>query len=152
MNRRLRTVLDRLQPNVVPEDLDKKFEKVRAFQTDDQVYANNYSSGKTWKPAIVVTPTGPLSYQVQSEDGQLWRIDQLRKRYVTAEQNHSAERIEAQKDETGERTVEAIPDEDTAVVTTPREETATADRLREQEDTHNGSETTNVWGEGMNVL
>ncbi|OUC47601.1 hypothetical protein D917_01379, partial [Trichinella nativa] len=99
----LRTVLDRLQPDVVPEDLDKKFEKVRTFQTDDQVYAKNYSSEKTWKPAIVVTPTGPLSYQVQSEDGQLWRrhIDQLRKRYVTA-----------------------IPDEHRAVVTTPREETA----------------------------
>ncbi|KRX81483.1 Uncharacterized protein T06_10520, partial [Trichinella sp. T6] len=68
MNRRLQTVLDRLQPDVVPEDLDKKFEKVRPFQTDDQVYAKNYSSGKTWKPAIVVTPTGPLSYQVQTED------------------------------------------------------------------------------------
>ncbi|KRX55884.1 Transposon Ty3-I Gag-Pol polyprotein [Trichinella sp. T9] len=104
MNRRLQTVLDRLQPDVVPEDLDKKFEKVRPFQTDDQVYAKNYSSGKTWKPAIVVTPTGPLSYQVQTED----------------------ERIEAQEDETGEKTVEAIPDEDTAVVTTPREETAAA--------------------------
>ncbi|KRX23353.1 hypothetical protein T07_5513, partial [Trichinella nelsoni] len=72
---------------------------------------------------IVVTPTGPLSYQVQTEDGQLWRrhIDQLRIRYVTPEQNHSAEKIESQ-----EETVEAIPEEDTAVVTTPREESAAA--------------------------
>ncbi|KRX18868.1 Uncharacterized protein T07_3375, partial [Trichinella nelsoni] len=128
MNRRLRTVLDRLQPDVVSEDLDKRFEKVRTFQTDDQVYAKNYSSEKAWKPAIVVTPTGPLSYQVQTEDGQLWRrhIDQLRKRYVTAEQNHSAEKDESQEDETAEKTVEAIPEEHRAVVTTPREETAAA--------------------------
>ncbi|KRZ81567.1 Uncharacterized protein T08_2084 [Trichinella sp. T8] len=128
MNRRLRTVLDRLQPDVVSEDLDKKFERVRTFQTDDQVYAKNYSSEKAWKPAIVVTPTGPLSYQVQTEDGQLWRrhIDQLRKRYVTAEQNHSAEKVESQKDETAEKAVEAIPEEHRAVVTTPREETVAA--------------------------
>ncbi|KRZ95153.1 hypothetical protein T08_2554 [Trichinella sp. T8] len=105
MNRRLRTVLDRVQPDVVPEDLDKNFENVRTFQTDDQVYAKNYSSEKTWKPAIVVTPRGPLSYQIQTEDGQLWRrhIDQLRKRYETAEQNHSAEKAESQEDETAEK-------------------------------------------------
>ncbi|KRX69386.1 hypothetical protein T06_7340 [Trichinella sp. T6] len=130
MNRRLRTVLDRVQPDVVPEDLDKNFENVRTFQTDDQVYAKNYSSEKTWKPAIVVTPRGPLSYQVQTEDGQLWRrhIDQLRKRYVTAEQNHSAEKAESQEDETAEKTVrtEIISEEDTAVVTTPREKSAAA--------------------------
>ncbi|KRZ46995.1 hypothetical protein T02_1245, partial [Trichinella nativa] len=69
-----------------------------------------------------------LSYQVQTEDGQLWRrhIDQLRKRYVTAEQNHCAEKVESQEDETAEKTVEAIPEEHRAVVTTPREETAAA--------------------------
>ncbi|KAL1286096.1 Uncharacterized protein TPS_00892 [Trichinella pseudospiralis] len=63
-----------------------------------------------------------------TEDGQLWRrhIDQLRKRYVTTEQNHSAEKDESQEDETAERTVEAIPEEHTAVATTPREETAAA--------------------------
>ncbi|KRY59721.1 Transposon Tf2-9 polyprotein [Trichinella britovi] len=128
MNRRLRTILDRLQPDVVSEDLDKKFERVRTFQTDDQVYAKNYSSEKAWKPAIVVTPTGPLSYQVQTEDGQLWHrhIDQLRKRYVTAEQNHSAEKVESQEDKTAEKAVEAIPEEHRAVVTTPREETVAA--------------------------
>ncbi|KRY20306.1 Uncharacterized protein T12_11201 [Trichinella patagoniensis] len=123
MNRRLRAVLDRLQPDVVPEDLDKKFEKVRTFQTEDQEYAKNYSSEKTWKPAIVVTPTGPLSYQVQIEDGKLWRrhINQLRKRYVTAEQNHSAEKVESHEDETAEKTVEAITEEDTAVADAGRQ-------------------------------
>ncbi|KRY10622.1 LanC-like protein 2 [Trichinella patagoniensis] len=135
MNRRLRTVLDRLQPDVVPEDLDKKFEKF-------------------------LTLTGPLFYQVQTEDGQLWRrhIDQLRKRYVTGEQNHSAERIEAQEDETGEKTVEAIPDEDTQQLSQHLGKKLrqrhhhllvkvldNRDRLREKEDRHNGSETTNVY-------
>ncbi|KRY42841.1 Uncharacterized protein T01_3575 [Trichinella spiralis] len=111
----------------------------------------------------VVTPTGPLSYQVQTEDGQLWRrhIDQLRKRYVTAEENHSAKKIESQEDKTGEETVEAIPEEDTAVVTTPREESAAASQSPDtasvgqqrsstrKKDRHNGSRTTNVKGEGM---
>ncbi|XP_003367476.1 glutamate [NMDA] receptor subunit epsilon-1, partial [Trichinella spiralis] len=80
---------------------------------------------KTWKPATVVTSTGTLSCQVQKEDGQLWRkhIDQLRKRYVTAEQNNSAEKDQSQEHKTAERTAEAIPEEHTAVVTTPREET-----------------------------
>ncbi|KRX14070.1 hypothetical protein T07_15262 [Trichinella nelsoni] len=112
---------------------------------------------------IVVTPTGPLSYQVQTEDGQLWRrhIDQLIKRYVTAEQNHSAEKIESQEDKTGEETVKAIPEEDTAVLTTPREENAAASQSPDtanvgqhrsstrKKDCHNGSRTTNVKGEGM---
>ncbi|KRZ00689.1 Uncharacterized protein T11_4754 [Trichinella zimbabwensis] len=130
MNRRLRTILDRVQPDVASEDPEKNFEKIRTFETDDQVYAKNYSSGKIWKPATVVTPTGPLSYKVQTEDGQLWRrhIDQLRKRYVTAEQDHSAERIESQEDKAGEETVtaEIIPVENAVVVTTPREESAAA--------------------------
>ncbi|XP_003377509.1 putative integrase core domain protein [Trichinella spiralis] len=114
MNRRLRTVLDRLQPDVELEDLDKNFEKVRTFQTDDQVYARNYSSEKTWKPATFVTQTGPPSYQVQTEDGQLWprHIDQRKS-------NHRKIKLE-------KKTVEAIPEEDTAVVTTPREESAAA--------------------------
>ncbi|KRY35447.1 Uncharacterized protein T01_5966 [Trichinella spiralis] len=114
MNRRLRTVLDRLQPDVELEDLDKNFEKVRTFQTYDQVYARNYSSEKTWKPATFVTQTGPPSYQVQTEDGQLWprHIDQRKS-------NHRKIKLE-------KKTVEAIPEEDTAVVTTPREESAAA--------------------------
>ncbi|KRY28532.1 Uncharacterized protein T01_15817 [Trichinella spiralis] len=96
-----------LMNHVVLEDLDKNFEKVRTFQTYDQVYARNYSSEKTWKPATVVTQTGPPSYQVQTEDGQLWprHIDQIK--------------LE-------KKTVEVIPEEDTAVVTTQREENAAA--------------------------
>ncbi|KRY60383.1 hypothetical protein T03_1365 [Trichinella britovi] len=52
-----------------------------------------------WKPSTVVSPTSPLSYQVQTEDGHLWckHRNQLRKRYVTAEENHSAEKIESQE-------------------------------------------------------
>ncbi|KRY32213.1 hypothetical protein T01_8746 [Trichinella spiralis] len=82
------------------------------------------------KPATVVSPTGSLSYQVQTEDGQLWRrhIDQLRKRYVTAEENHSAEKIESQKKKARRETVttETTPEENAAVVTTPREESEAA--------------------------
>ncbi|KRY32211.1 hypothetical protein T01_8746 [Trichinella spiralis] len=82
------------------------------------------------EPSTVVSPTGSLSYQVQTEDGQLWRrhIDQLRKRYVTAEENHSAEKIESQKKKARRETVttETTPEENAAVVTTPREESEAA--------------------------
>ncbi|KRZ53668.1 hypothetical protein T02_10152, partial [Trichinella nativa] len=105
-----------LMNHVVPEDLDRNFENLCTFQSDDQVYAKNYSSGKTWKPVTVVTRQAHCPTRRQ-----LWRrhIDQLRIRYVIAEQNHSAEKNTSQ-----EETVEAIPEEDTAVVTTPREESA----------------------------
>ncbi|KRX15687.1 hypothetical protein T07_8196 [Trichinella nelsoni] len=86
--------------HLIQEDADKHFEKIPKFQTDGQVYAKNYSSGK------------PCRYQ-------------LRKRYVTAEENHSAKKIESQKKTTREETetVEAIPEENAAIVTTSREET-----------------------------
>ncbi|KRY35449.1 Transposon Tf2-8 polyprotein [Trichinella spiralis] len=83
-------------------------------EIENLVYARNYSSEKTWKPATFVTQTGPPSYQVQTEDGQLWprHIDQRKS-------NHRKIKLE-------KKTVEAIPEEDTAVVTTPREESAAA--------------------------
>ncbi|XP_003382033.1 putative integrase core domain protein, partial [Trichinella spiralis] len=83
-------------------------------EIENLVYARNYSSEKTWKPATVVTQTGPPSYQVQTEDGQLWprHIDQRKS-------NHRKIKLE-------KKTVEVIPEEDTAVVTTQREENAAA--------------------------
>ncbi|KRY51083.1 Transposon Ty3-I Gag-Pol polyprotein [Trichinella britovi] len=137
MNRRLQTVLDRLQPDVVPEDLDKKFEKVRPFQTDDQVYAKNYSSGKTWKPAIVVTPTGPLSYQVQTEDVQRESkhrktklVKKQLKLYLMKIQQLSQHQGKKLRQRHHHLLVKVLDNRD---------------RLREKEDRHNGSETTNVY-------
>ncbi|KRX37218.1 Uncharacterized protein T05_15600, partial [Trichinella murrelli] len=134
MNRRLRTVLDRLQPDVVPEDVDKKFEKVRAFQTDDQVYAKNYSSGKTWKPAIVVTPTGPLSYQRESKHRKTELEKQQLKLYLMKIQQLSQHQEKKLQQRHHHLLVKVLDNRD---------------RLRDKEDTHNGSKTTNVRGEGM---
>ncbi|XP_003378312.1 conserved hypothetical protein [Trichinella spiralis] len=93
---------------------DKTFEKVRKFQTDDQVYPKNYSSGKPWKAATIVSPTGPLSYQTANcgADTQ----NSLKKRYVTAEENHKAEKIESQKKTTREENEAASQSPDTASV------------------------------------
>ncbi|KRX76050.1 Uncharacterized protein T06_13684 [Trichinella sp. T6] len=85
------------------------FENLRTFQTDDEVYAKNYSSGKTWKPVTVVTRQAhcPTRY---------------RQKTATVAQTHRP--VENTLYQTGEETVEAIFEEDTAVVTTPREENA----------------------------
>ncbi|KRY58412.1 Uncharacterized protein T03_9639 [Trichinella britovi] len=97
---------------------NKTFEKVCKFQTDDQVYPMNYSSGKHWKAATIVSLTGPLSYQVETEDGQRWRrhTEQLKKRYVTGEENHRAEKIESLKKTTREESEAASQSPDTASV------------------------------------
>ncbi|KRZ91539.1 LanC-like protein 2 [Trichinella sp. T8] len=135
MNRRLRTVLDRLQPDVVPEDLDKKFEKVRTFQTDDQEYAKNYSSGKTWKPAIVVTPTGPLSYQ-------------LSKITVQRESKHRKTKLEKEQLKLYLMKIQQLSQHQGKKLQQRHHHLLVKvldnrDRLRDKEDAHNGSETTN---------
>ncbi|KRY44749.1 hypothetical protein T03_10295 [Trichinella britovi] len=98
-----------LMNHVVPEDLDRNFENLRTFQTDDQVYAKNYSSGKTWKPVTDVTR-------------QVHCPTRYRQKTATVAQTHRP--VENTLYQTREETVEAIPEEDTAVVTTPREESA----------------------------
>ncbi|KRX72474.1 hypothetical protein T06_11275 [Trichinella sp. T6] len=85
---------------------NKTFEKVCKFQTDDQ------------KAATIVSLTSPLSYQVETEDGQRWRrhTEQLKKRYVTGEENHRAEKIESLKKTTREESEAASQSPDTASV------------------------------------
>ncbi|KRZ85885.1 hypothetical protein T08_8870 [Trichinella sp. T8] len=133
--------LKKMTQHLIQEDADKHFEKIPKFKTDDQVYAKNHSSGKPTKTATVLSPTGSLSYHEQTKDGHRHRhkrhIDQLRKRYVTAEENHCAKQNESQKKTTREETetVEAIPEENAAIVTTSREERKAASQ---------SADTTNV--------
>ncbi|KRZ75031.1 Uncharacterized protein T10_4959 [Trichinella papuae] len=125
-----------LQPEVTSEDTDKNLRGYAHSKLRIR-YTLRISSGKIWKPATVVTLTGPLSYKVQTEDSQVWRRhkDQLRKRCVTAEQNNSAKEIESQEDKIREETVtaEIIPEENAAVVTTPKVESAAASQSPDTE-------------------
>ncbi|KRX70751.1 Transposon Tf2-6 polyprotein [Trichinella sp. T6] len=62
-------------------------QKIRIFAPDDLVFARNYAHGPKWCPATIVAPTGPVSYKVRTNDGQLWKrhLDQLGKQQPSIE-------------------------------------------------------------------
>ena len=89
MGRRLRTHLDLLHPDTASR-MTKKMERnisgkvPRQFCIGDKVYAKNFYGDK-WLTAEVIKVSGPLSYQVKSEEGVILRrhVDHIRKRYPT---------------------------------------------------------------------
>ncbi|XP_058049786.1 uncharacterized protein K02A2.6-like [Ahaetulla prasina] len=84
MGRRLRTVLDRLHPEYLPEKPPDSTSGARAFQVGDWVYAQHFGGDPRWLPGQIEEVTGPRSYRVQLEDGRMWRrhVDQLRRRHM----------------------------------------------------------------------
>ncbi|KAJ8362213.1 hypothetical protein AAFF_G00388720 [Aldrovandia affinis] len=100
MNRRLTTALDRLHPDYM-SDMHHKQEVSceehhgpnRSFQEDDDVYMRSYTGGHKWIPGVIVSVTGPVSYKVQTPDGQLHRrhVDQLRGRLALRADTASTE-------------------------------------------------------------
>ncbi|KRX44072.1 Transposon Tf2-9 polyprotein [Trichinella murrelli] len=100
MKRRLRTVLDRIHPDIEVEAIEGNSDvtkpdkqKIRIFAPDDLVFARNYEHGPKWCPATIVAPTGPVFYKVRTTDGQLWKhhLDQLRKRHPSIEVTEDTE-------------------------------------------------------------
>ncbi|KRY21351.1 hypothetical protein T12_10910, partial [Trichinella patagoniensis] len=100
MKHRLRTVLDRIHPDIEEEAIEGNSDvtkpdkqKIRIFAPDDLVFARNYAHGPKWCPATIVAPTGPVSYKVRTTDGQLWKrhMDQLRKRHPSIEVTEDTE-------------------------------------------------------------
>ncbi|KRY27372.1 Uncharacterized protein T01_13067 [Trichinella spiralis] len=70
MKRRLRTVLDRIHPDIEEEAIEgnrdvtkSDKQKIRIFTPDDLVFVRNYAHGPKWCPATIVAPTGPVSYK-----------------------------------------------------------------------------------------
>ncbi|XP_003369635.1 putative integrase core domain protein [Trichinella spiralis] len=68
--RRLRTVLNRIHPDIEEEAIEgnrdvtrSDKQKIRIFAPDDLVFARNYAHGPKWCPATIVAPTGPVSYK-----------------------------------------------------------------------------------------
>ncbi|XP_060546945.1 uncharacterized protein K02A2.6-like [Pantherophis guttatus] len=87
MGRKLRSPLDRLHPQYSTEKPTNSTSRIREFQPGDRVYAKNLSGNPLWVPATITQVTGPLSYRVQTTDGQHWKrhIDQLRGRLTRVE-------------------------------------------------------------------
>lgn len=93
MKRHLRTQLDLIQPNLEDRVRDKQSQqnsahdhhaRDRVIKTGDLVYAKDFRNPKAWIPGTVVKKTGPVSAEVQLEDGQIIRRHQDHLRIRTA--------------------------------------------------------------------
>lgn len=63
MGCKLRSQLDRLQPNYNAEAPSDSTSQLRVFAMGDIVYAWSYTGGTTWVPAKIIDVTGPRSYR-----------------------------------------------------------------------------------------
>ena len=93
MGRRLRSRLDLIRPNSAAlveakqqhqKEAHDRTASIRTFSEGEAVYARNFSQGEKWIPGRILKRTGPLSFRIQLEQGQIvWRRhqDQIRKRY-----------------------------------------------------------------------
>ena len=93
MGRKLKSQFDLLKPNIaVRVDQMQQEQKhthdfqvvSRKFQEEDTVYAWDFHQGQSWLTSAVVKGSGPVSYEVKTDNGQLIcrHQDQLRKRSV----------------------------------------------------------------------
>ena len=90
-NRRLRTRLDLLRPNISGRVFEKQekqqqyadlHSKARHFEVGEAVYARDYSGKNKWIPGHVSSSVGNVSYDVALFDGRVIRrhVDQMRQR------------------------------------------------------------------------
>ena len=90
MGRQLRTRLDQVIPDLAKHVQDAQLTqkqyhdehtKDRNFSLGQRVLVRNYTGSPFWLPGIVKTVLGPVSYQVELNDGRLWKrhLDQLLK-------------------------------------------------------------------------
>ena len=91
MGRNLRSHLDLIHPDVskrvvLKQHKQKEFHDrkavERSFAAGDQVCVRNFGRWHPWLPGRILESTGPVSFRVQLESGQIiWRchLDQIRK-------------------------------------------------------------------------
>ena len=93
MGRKLKSRFDLLKPNIAVRVEQKQQEQERThdfhavsrtFQEGDTVYARDFRQGQSWLTGTIVKCSGPVSYEVKTDDGQLIHRhqDHLRKRSV----------------------------------------------------------------------
>ncbi|CAB3995696.1 Retrovirus-related Pol poly from transposon, partial [Paramuricea clavata] len=85
MGRHLRTQLDLIQPNLGDRVREKQSQqkavhdyhaRERIIETGNLVYAKDFRKPKSWMPGTVVKKTGPVSAEVQLDDGLIIRRHQ----------------------------------------------------------------------------
>ena len=79
MNRKLNSRLNLLKPDENCQQ--RKQPWIRSFNAEDKVWVRNYGKGEKWMAGKIIQKTGPISYKVSTEYGELRKhIDQVRKR------------------------------------------------------------------------
>ncbi|CDW57575.1 hypothetical protein TTRE_0000586701 [Trichuris trichiura] len=77
MNRRLRSRLDRLHPDLSSDRQDKIEDdsapacKERVLDVNQPVAVRNFASDRKWVPATITESTGPVSYKARLSDGRI---------------------------------------------------------------------------------
>ena len=90
MGRQLRTRLDQVIPDLAKHVQDAQLTQKQYhdehtkdcnFLPGQRVLVRNYTGSPCWLPGIIKTVLGPVSYQVELNDGRLWKrhLDQLLK-------------------------------------------------------------------------
>uniref|UniRef100_A0A6B0V6W4 Putative transposon ty3-g gag-pol polyprotein n=1 Tax=Ixodes ricinus TaxID=34613 RepID=A0A6B0V6W4_IXORI len=136
--RQIRSALDHLHPDqqaAVTRRQEEAFEAsnrqaARQFKPGSQVFAINFgTSGNRWLPGVISCRLGPLSYQVQLEDGRVWRrhIHHIRTRHCSMPSDSPSHSYEVQIPDTGSTTSSPNVDPDVRLAAAP-----TADQGTEQ--------------------
>ncbi|KAG5866523.1 hypothetical protein JTB14_019634 [Gonioctena quinquepunctata] len=87
MNRKLQTRLSSLHPKVLETSKNQTLEEdapevMRQFRAKDPVFARNYGNGPKWSPAFIKKSLGPVSYRLDTPEGNVLHrhVDQIRRR------------------------------------------------------------------------
>ena len=82
--RHLRSKLDFAHPDATKQVPKEDRRPIRSFEVGDKLFARNFSGTLLWIPVIVRKVTGPLSYQVETQEGITLKrhSDQLKWRYT----------------------------------------------------------------------
>ena len=131
LGRRPRSRLDLLHPDTAQRVVHKqegqgqsqnRGRHVRQFEEGDPVYMRNFRRGDKWIAANIHRKTGPVSYQVRLEEGQITRrhVDHLRQR-CRSQHNQPAGNSEVLVDGPSPR--DHLPTEDQVNPGPAREET-----------------------------
>ena len=128
MGRKLTTVLDRLHPDKLAGQPKVKPASTRGFVVGAWVFVRNYSGGSRWVAATVVKATGPLSYLVKLEGGQiiLRHIDQVRERGPSNGESQE-ETFRMPERETGTRDAPELSDQEEELQASPEQPASSAE-------------------------
>ena len=122
--RRIRTRLDLLKPNIASHVENSQMvqkrthdihSKSRTFGIGEKVYVRNFGQGQLWLPGVVTKVTGPVSFLIRMQRGELKRChqDQLRQRHHKTTERLEDENVQVSPSRFRREPENEIPEPDT---------------------------------------